>query len=186
MLLVAHRLLQLTLGKQASGNLGPAILTPLRESKLFDVTVLTRQESNHKFRQDVKVKPVDYASKQSLATALQGQDGLVSTLSIFGIESQKTLIDAAIEAGVQRFIPSEFGSGTLNPKAAGIPIFGPKLQVQKYLKAKAAEKPSFSYTSVFPGTFLDWGFAADLLADLKGKSATIKDSGDVPFSASRL
>lgn len=186
MLLVAHGLFQLTLSKQASGNLGPAILTALRESKLFDVTVLTRQESSHKFPQDVKVKPVDYASKQSLVTALQGQDGLVSTLSIFGIESQKTLVDAAIEAGVQRFIPSEFGSDTLNPKAAGIPIFGPKLQVQEYLKAKAAEKPNFSYTLVFPGTFLDWGLAAGVLVDLKGKSATLRDGGDVPFSTSRL
>lgn len=177
---------ELTIYIQATGNLGPAMLNALRESKLFDVTVLTRKESNHKFPSDVRVQRVDYTSKSSLVDALQGQEGLVSTLSIFGIDAQKTLIDAAIAAGVQRFIPSEFGSNSLNPKVAAIPIFKPKLEVQEYLKDKVAKTPGFSYTLVFPGTFLDWGLAVGMLVNVKGKSATLRDGGDVPFSASRL
>ncbi|KAH7136944.1 hypothetical protein B0J13DRAFT_506722 [Dactylonectria estremocensis] len=170
----------------ATGNLGPAILTALRESKLFEVTVLTRKESNHEFPADVKVQAVDYTSEASLVDALQGQDGLVSTLSSIGVDNQKTLIDAAIAAGVQRFIPSEFGSNLLNAKVAKIPIFAPKLQIQEYLKEQATKTPSFSYTLVFPGAFLDWGLAAGLLVDVKNKSATLRDGGDVLFSVSRL
>ncbi|KPM35806.1 hypothetical protein AK830_g10782 [Neonectria ditissima] len=153
----------------ATGNLGPAILTALRESKLFEVTVLTRKESNHEFPADVK-----------------GQEGLVSTLSSFGVDNQKILIDAAVAAGVQRFIPSEFGSNLLNPKVAAIPIFAPKLQIQEYLKAQVTKTPSLSYTLVYPGAFLDWGLATGMLVNLKAKSATLRDGGDAPFSVSRL
>ncbi|KAF7550024.1 hypothetical protein G7Z17_g5998 [Cylindrodendrum hubeiense] len=170
----------------ATGNLGPAILTALRESKLFEVTVLTRKESTHQFPSDVKVQHVDYESEASLVEALQGQDGLVSTLSSVGVGAQKLLIDAAIAAGVKRFIPSEFGSNSLNPKVAAIPIFGPKLQIQEHLKAQVTKVPSFSYTLVFPGLFLDWGLAAGLIVNVREKSATLRDGGDASISVSRL
>ncbi|KAM0329872.1 hypothetical protein ACHAQA_004037 [Verticillium albo-atrum] len=170
----------------ATGNLGPAILTAIRESKHFEVTVLTRLESTHKFPADVTVKHVDYTSEASLTDALQGIDALVSTLSSFGVGQQKTLIDSASTAGVKRFIPSEFGSNSLNPKVAAIPIFSAKIQVQDLLKAKVKENPGFSYTLVFPGTFLDWALSVGMLVDVKGKSATLWDGGDVLFSGSRL
>ncbi|KAH8589869.1 hypothetical protein B0O99DRAFT_552959 [Bisporella sp. PMI_857] len=170
----------------ATGTLGPTILKVLLESKLFEITVLTRESSNHSIPGTVVVKPVDYGSNASLVAALQGQDALISVVSATAIASQKNLIDAAISAGVKRFIPSEFGSIIHNPPASAIPIFAPKIQIQKYLKQKAAEVPGFSYTSVFNGPLLDWCLSAGLLVDVKHKKAELVDGGDVVFSATRL
>ncbi|RDW95081.1 hypothetical protein BP5796_00844 [Coleophoma crateriformis] len=170
----------------ATGNLGPAILTALLDSQLFEVTVLTRKESTHKFPSHVTVQPVDYTSLESITAALQGQDALVSTLAAVALESQKLLVDACISAGVQRFLPSEFGSDTTNPLAAKLPVFGGKVAVQQYLANKVVSAPQFSYTLLINNAFLDWGLQVGFLVDVKGKKAQLKDGGDVVFCATTL
>lgn len=56
---------------------------------------------------------VDYESKASLVQAFSGIDTVLSFLAIPDLSSmvrlQKNMIDAAIEAGVRRFSPSEWG-----------------------------------------------------------------------------
>jgi putative NADH-flavin reductase len=86
---------------------GPAILRELLKSGLFDITVLTRESSTHKFPEEVKVVKVDYTNLESLTKALEGQDALVSAVATLAVPSQRMLIDAAVEAGVKRIIPSE-------------------------------------------------------------------------------
>ena len=65
-----------------------------------------------------------------------------------GLQDQTRIIDAAIAAGVKRFIPSEFGSDSKNEKSKVLPIFGPKVAVRKYLDEKIAANPDFTYTIV--------------------------------------
>ena len=100
----------------ASGHLGPAVLNTLLAAGIFEVTVFTRVSSNATFPSGAKVIPVDYASMESLTDALRGQDAVVSTLASVSLSAQFLMIDAAIAAGVKRFIPSEFGSNTYNAK----------------------------------------------------------------------
>jgi uncharacterized protein YbjT (DUF2867 family) len=55
---------------------------------------------------------VDYLDKQSLVQALQGVHTVLSFLVVHldvDNASQKALINAAIEAGVKRIAPSEWG-----------------------------------------------------------------------------
>jgi uncharacterized protein YbjT (DUF2867 family) len=97
----------------------------------FEVTVLTREGSTHSFPASVAVKHVDYDSLDSLVNALQGQDAVVSTLGSIALQEQQLLlVEAAVKAHVKRFIPSEFGSNTVNPKAAKLPVFAAKVAVQ--------------------------------------------------------
>jgi uncharacterized protein YbjT (DUF2867 family) len=164
----------------AAGNLGPAILSQLLAAN-FTVTVLTRQQSSPSaFPPTVKVTPVDYTSLDSLTTALRGQDAVVSTLASRAIDVQTRLIDAALAAGVQRFIPSEFGSDTRNPLARKLPVYADKVKVQEYLVQKAAHSDTFTYTCIFNGAFLDWCLKAGILP---GKE--MYDGGDRPFSTTR-
>ena len=65
-----------------------------------------------------------------------------------GIENQSIVIDAAIAAGVKRFLPSDFGSDYENSKTKLLPIFGQKVVIRNYLKEKAAVNPDFTYTFV--------------------------------------
>ena len=164
----------------ASGNLGPAILNQLLAAG-FTVTALTRADSRSTFPSAVKVVPVDYDSLESLTAALKGQDALVSTLATLAIGAQIRLVDAAIAAGVKRFIPSEFGSN--NPLARRMPVFADKVKVQDYLVQKVQEpgNEGFSYTCVYNSIFFDWGLKIGFLL---GKERY--DGGERKFSTTRL
>ena len=67
------------------------------------------------------------------------------------------IIDAAIRAGVQRFIPAEFGSNTEDPAVVErLPMFKSKLAVLDHLKMVSATNTNFSYTAICNGAFFDW------------------------------
>ncbi|KAK3938755.1 putative oxidoreductase protein [Diplogelasinospora grovesii] len=168
-----------------SGRLGPAILDQLLQHN-FDVTVLTRQESTATFPAAAKVQRVDYSSKESLVSALQGQDAVVSAIANSALDKQLLLIDAAVEAGVRRFLPSEFGSDTTNPKAASLPVFRHKVMAQKALAERAAASTSgFTYTTVITGPLLGWAVTQAFMS-IKEKNARLYDGGDRVFSTSTM
>ncbi|KAK4118842.1 NAD(P)-binding protein [Parathielavia appendiculata] len=177
----------------ATGNLGPAILKQLLAAN-FQVTVLTRASSTttttkHSFPPSVRVAPVDYDSLGSLVAALRGQDAVVSTLTSAALSKQLLLVEAAAQAGVKRFIPSDFGSNTVHPRVAALPSYADKVAVQKSLQAKAAAEPgaaSLTYTIVLNGPFLDWGLEVGFVLDVKNRRATLYDGGDRVFSATTL
>ena len=171
----------------ASGNLGPAILHALLDAD-FDVTVLTRKNSTSSFPKasNLSVLPVDYGSNESLTSALEGQDALVSTLASVALPLQLSLFDAAEAAGVRRVIPSEFGSNTIESPSRDLPVFGHKVRVQKHLAELAAKNSDFSYTLVLTGAFFDWGLQVGLLINVKDRTAELRDGGDRSFSATNL
>ncbi|KIX05746.1 uncharacterized protein Z518_03718 [Rhinocladiella mackenziei CBS 650.93] len=173
----------------ATGNLGIPILRALLAAK-YPVTVLTRKGSDNasKLPQDsnITVAEVDYSSVANLTDVLKGHTVVISTLASESVGNQTPLVDASIAAGVTRFIPSEFGSNTLNPKSAALPVFKYKVETREYLKAAAAKNPSFSYTLVINGAFFDWGLAIGFIVNPAKHSATIFNGGDVPFSTTTL
>ncbi|KAH8903573.1 NAD(P)-binding protein [Coniochaeta sp. PMI_546] len=165
----------------AGGLMGTPILDQLLQNN-FDVTVLTRKDSKATFPDSVKVKQVDYSSKESLVSALQGQDAVVSALTHLAIAtSEALLIDAAVEAGVKRFIPSEFGSDTTNPKAATFPLYATKVASMKHLEEAAKANPNFTYTSVITGPLLGW-IVSQAFMNPKDKTAKLYDGGNRVFS----
>ncbi|KIV81056.1 hypothetical protein PV11_08508 [Exophiala sideris] len=172
-----------------TGNLGPAIVNALLNAN-YHVTVLTRKGSNSASKlpkhANISVAEVDYSSVESLTEALKGHKVVVSTVGTELLGGQNPLIDAAIAAGVTRFLPSEFGSNTPNPKSSQLPVFQPKVATQKYLKEKAAENPNFSYTLVINGPFFDWGIKVGFVANPAKHAITVYNGGDIPFSATNL
>lgn len=151
------------------------------------MTVLTRIGGTaHSFPPSVKVQPVHYDSLDSLTAALCGQDAVVSALAGPAITKQFLLIEAATQAGVKRFIPSDFGSNTVHPKAAALPVYADKVAVQKVLREKAAQPGGLTYTIVINGPFLDWGIMVGFLLGLKDRHARLYDGGDRVFNTSTL
>ncbi|KAI1138617.1 putative oxidoreductase CipA-like protein [Hypoxylon sp. FL0543] len=168
----------------ASGNVGPVIVNQLLQDG-FKVTVLARKGSSHSFPPSVTVTEVDYDSPDTLDKALEGQDAVVSALGYAVLPKQIPLIQAAIKAGVKRFIPSEFGGDAENEKTALLPPFQPKKATADFLKKEAAAG-NITYTLVSTGPFLDMGLKIGLFADLKDKSIRLWDGGDRPFSSTTL
>jgi hypothetical protein len=92
----------------------------------------------------------------ALEEALRGQDAVVSVIGVAPKLEQKVIIDAAVAAGVRRFIPSEFGnSPSFNGLAALAPIREMNQEVIRYAREKAATTPSFSWTAIAVGVFID-------------------------------
>ncbi|CAG9981912.1 unnamed protein product [Clonostachys byssicola] len=168
----------------ASGSLGTVIFEHLIASK-FNITVLRRHGSSSKFPEGTKVIDVNFDSLDELTAALKGQDALVSSVGSSLLQGQKLLVDAAIAAGVSRFLPSEFGSNLDFPNTRKLPVFAHKVEVQDYLIEKAKTSP-ITYTFVYNSAFLDWGLQHNfILGHADGKPA-IYDGGDITFSATTL
>ncbi|TVY84643.1 Oxidoreductase swnR [Lachnellula suecica] len=168
----------------ASGDLGTTVVKALIDAK-FQVTVLTRSAKPGAFDASVKVIEVDYASVESLTAALQGIDGLVSTVGHSAIPSQTVLIDAAVAAGVKRFIPSEFGSVTTNPNLVAYPVYAEYHSIKQALQAKA-EAGQMSWTIVRCGAFLEFVFDSPMALNWGEHKATLLDEGDNRFSSTSL
>ena len=171
--------------KQAAGALGEPTLNALVKSS-FNVTVLARSTTKGTFPPSVKTVTIDYEDVASITEALRGQDAVVSTVASEAILAQTAVIDAAVAAGVKRFIPSEFGSDLNNPKVTALPVFGHKVVINKYLAEKAAANPKFSYTQVRNGAFLDWGLQYNIFLDWRNDKPRIFDGGDGKFSTTTL
>ncbi|KUJ17542.1 isoflavone reductase family protein-like protein CipA [Mollisia scopiformis] len=170
----------------ASGSLGAPILKVILDSAKFNITVVSREGSKATFPSSVKVVKADYNSLDSLTSAFKGQDAVVSTVGTEGLLGQSVLIDAAIAAGVKRFLPSEFGSDLSNPNVAKLPVFGYKLATRKHLEEKIQAGADITYTYVINGGFLDWGLEVGFLLNTKEGKPTLYNGGDRQFSTTTL
>ncbi|KAL1865137.1 hypothetical protein VTK73DRAFT_5462 [Phialemonium thermophilum] len=171
----------------ASGNLGGPVVDELLAAG-FAVTALSRASSTATFPPNVAVKKVDFSSTSDLTSALQGQDAVVSLIATAAVGAQRPIVDAAVAAGVRRYIPSEFGINTR--EAAQHPvgkILAGKIGTVDYLIEKAKENPGFTWTGISTGLFFDWGLRFGSLGiDVPNKTATIVDSGNEKWQASNL
>ncbi|KAI1636145.1 NAD(P)-binding protein [Biscogniauxia mediterranea] len=169
----------------ATGRVGPEVIKALLAGG-FQVTVFTRGTSSEALPSTVAIKTVDYNSLESLTDALRGHDAVVSLLLPTAVEtSQKVLLNAAIKAGVKRFLPSEYGADSQNEKNSQLPYFVPKRSFVQVLKEEAAAG-NVEYTLVSTGPFLDMYIDHGVFMDLKDKSTTLYDGGNRLFSTTTV
>jgi hypothetical protein len=139
---------------QASGNTGKIIIDGLLSTAKFNITVLSRKESKATFLQGITVRTTDF-SETDLVNALKGQDVVISALGVEGFSQQQKIVDAAVRAGVKRFLPSEFSSSSEDPAVLRLmPLFEQKKNLIDYLKSK--EKDGLTWTGLATGLLFDW------------------------------
>jgi uncharacterized protein YbjT (DUF2867 family) len=162
----------------ATGTVGGPVLTALLAAK-YEVTVLTRPSSNHTFPESVKVAKVDYSDPSSLTEALKGHDVLVSTITITAADQQKHLFEAAIKVGIKRIIPSNFGGDLTNAKCQALPVFAPKVELERYIKEKT-QGTETTYTFIYNNLFLNWDieYGELFLVHPKQKKIELFDGGE--------
>jgi hypothetical protein len=151
----------------------------------FTVTVLSRADSTSTFPDGIKVIKSDY-THDSLVSALKGQDAVISAVASTALMKQIDIINAAIEAGVKRYVPGEYGSDTTIAKALQrVPVFGAKIAVVDHLKKN---EDKISWTGLITGPFFDWGMKIGFIGfDLKKQTATLYNPGhDQRWSSSTL
>lgn len=105
----------------------------------------------------MKVARVDTSSVSDLTAAFKGQDAVISTAATAAAGDQDVIIDAALAAGVYRFIPSEFGANTRLHRDTKIgQLLTPKVKNTDRLEQLAKSNPKFTYTAVSTSLFFDW------------------------------
>ena len=92
--------------------------------------------------------------EDQLTAAFKGQDAVVQ-VAFADPQKSKTLIDAAIKAGVKSIIPSEFGIDNSDEDIAKrLAFFGQKREVVEYLRSK--ESSGLKWSGIITGAFFDW------------------------------
>ncbi|EIW85576.1 NAD(P)-binding protein [Coniophora puteana RWD-64-598 SS2] len=100
----------------AGGAVGKPMLDSLLAGGVAKVVVLSRPESTTTFppHSSLTVEKVNYDDVNAIAATLRKHsvEVLISAVNNDGVEAQIVLADAAKQAGVQLFVPSEFGMPT--------------------------------------------------------------------------
>ncbi|PVH75067.1 isoflavone reductase family protein [Cadophora sp. DSE1049] len=170
----------------AGGLFGTELFAVLQKFNAFNLTVLSRKCSKSTFPSNVKVYKIDddYPVTQ-LVDAFTGQDALVSALPGRPYTVHLRMIDAAIQAGVERFIPSEYGNNTCVAAADLVPLYADKAKVVAYLKTK--ESTGLTWTAIHAGQFFDWGLESGWLdSHVEEKAWSTTNTGTVATAVARV
>ena len=141
----------------ATGNLGGKIVKSLL-TKGAEVRAIVRLETdikkiNELEQKGVKVFQVDTSNKSEISKHCIGAHCLVSALAGLRetiIDTQKIFLDAAVEANVQRFIPSDYSSDFINLKEGQNRNLDLRREFHRYL-----DKAPIKATTIFNGPFMD-------------------------------
>ena len=141
----------------ATGNLGGKIVNSLL-AKGAEVRAIVRLETDLKKIKDleekgVKVFQVDTNNRSEISKHCIGAHCMVSALAGLKetiIDTQKIFLDAAVEAKVERFIPSDFSIDFSNLKEGQNRNLDLRRDFHRYL-----EKAPVKATTIFNGPFMD-------------------------------
>ncbi|KAJ9156424.1 hypothetical protein NKR23_g819 [Pleurostoma richardsiae] len=159
-----------------NGALGAPVLKALLAAG-FEVTALSRAAGKVAAQPHLTEVVIDFADHAALVSALKGLDAVVSTTGNQSGDVQIALVNAAVEAGIKRFIPSDFGSDLQHPEIRSLPVFAEKIKVQELLIQKSKET-SLTYTFINNNAFLDWGLEHKFILDPVDRKATLWDGGE--------
>ncbi|PSN72947.1 isoflavone reductase family protein [Corynespora cassiicola Philippines] len=180
-----------------AGKLGLPILKLALATGKYKIKLLVRNpvdEYSNLPTNKISVHQVDYRDHPNLVHHLQGQDAIIVFTSLLpgtGLDTKQiALINAAIDAGVKYFIPSEWALDTAGIMGSASDRFGPTLPTNmvlapkrathNYLLCRAAEH-KIHFAAVYPGLEVKF-----LNLDFKNHTAILPDEGINPFPASTM
>ena len=141
----------------ATGNLGEKIINALLV-KGAEVKAIVRLETdlkkiNELEKKGVKLCQVDFGNKSEISKHCQGAHCVVSALAGLRetiVDAQKIILNAAIEANVRRFIPSDYSIDFTNLIEGQNRNLDSRREFHQYL-----DKAPIQATTIFNGPFMD-------------------------------
>jgi uncharacterized protein YbjT (DUF2867 family) len=167
-------------------GIGSNIVREIVATKKHQVVVLSRSEQPNLETEGVSVRVVDYTSPEGLKSALRGVHTVISCIWSFGLDfgpSQLALLRAAQDAGVKRFVPSDWATD----KYDAVSAYAAKATVWN-----AVAESGLEYTRFINGIWMNlWGLGTPhdeakalsgysgppFLIDLKKRTALIPGDG---------
>lgn len=164
-------------------------MTTLLETQRFNITVISRSDSEATFPSGVTLKKGDYSSDEFFESAFAGQDVAVFILKfVVTPDQQLRMIEAAARAGVRWIIPTEFaGDGNNKAMVESVPLFQPKAAVRRGIEELAKTYNGLSWIGICTGPWTDFSLPKPVLfgIDAKARSATIY-TGSGRFNTSTI
>jgi len=173
----------------ATGNIGSSIIRALLASpNAPTITAITRATSTATIPAPLLTARIPSESSDSsdyshsaLVKALTGQDALVICVGFaVPLDTQKSIISAAIEAGVSWIVPTEFGSDTDDALlSSAVPLMAGKKGVRAFLEEKSMERGGKTkWFGVVNNPWTDFSLAAGMFGiDVKERKATLYTDG---------
>lgn len=184
-----------------TGSLGTSVLTALlaQSEPLFSVTIITRPGTiTHLSHESlvahprITIKAGSYTDPEFLASALEGQDAVVVTLSFtVSHELQPDIIRAACKAKVPYIIPNEFGSDTGNPALIeAIPFQQAKVDARQLVDELGVDESgarTSSWIGIINNPWYDWSLPQGYFGiHPKTRGVTFFGMGDVKVYLSTI
>lgn len=172
----------------ATGNLGSKIVDALI-SRGAEVRAIARPSSDDaKLKaleeKGVKVFVSEMNDKNSMIEAATGVDTVVSALQGLReviVDTQKALLDAAVEMGVPRFIPSDFSTDFTEMPGGNNRNFDLRREFHQYL-----DKAPIASTSIFNGAFAYVISMGTPLLDLKNHTVGYWEDANWAYDATTV
>ncbi|KAF1994713.1 hypothetical protein P154DRAFT_581567 [Amniculicola lignicola CBS 123094] len=158
----------------------------------YRVTILTYPSQTPHLPSHVHLHHITHVtsdfSSPSLTSAFKGHDIIIVAVPGGDTDFQIRIINAAVSAGVPRYIPYEFGQDTLNTGVQErLPKYLERARVIEYLQDICSEHQSFEWVGVAVGCILDRALlTGDLGFDMQWQSATIHGTGNERFAVSSI
>ncbi|EHK23109.1 uncharacterized protein TRIVIDRAFT_27827 [Trichoderma virens Gv29-8] len=168
----------------AAGSIGSVVLAALEKEPSFTITLIQRASSKAKMPAHLKAITVpDSYPTDELIPAFRGQDVVINCMTSLSVADQFRIIDAAIAAGVRRYVPSEYGLNNMRRDAQALNlVFHDKGKIQEYLRAKA-QAGVIEWMSISCGMWIRWSMAHDFLGMHIGERRFVFwDDGEGYFS----
>ncbi|KAK2035177.1 NAD(P)-binding protein [Colletotrichum zoysiae] len=145
----------------ASGKLALEVIDRLSKTEKHEILGLVRKDpSSLPTFSGVTWIQAPYEDKAALTRILTGTQTVISFIVAHtdpGAATSKRLIAASIEAGVKRFAPSEWATGTkLDEVISYVPWYANKLEVKRYLEEVNKDEKVIEYTLFQPGAFMNF------------------------------
>ncbi|RKP07803.1 hypothetical protein THASP1DRAFT_30381 [Thamnocephalis sphaerospora] len=163
-----------------TGDVGSEIVRALAADPDYDVAVLSRPNSTatriKKIQTfDTRIVNADYKKHDELANVLRGIDIVVSAIDYdYLLEPQLALVRAAAEAGVKRFVPSEYWLDTDK-------VDSPMTEDNRTVK-RAIEASGMEHTYYYCGHFYEYLVDKYFGVDVPRRRATVIGSGNALLS----
>ncbi|KAG6363936.1 hypothetical protein INS49_009039 [Diaporthe citri] len=167
----------------ASGSIGSIILEAFLNTPTVTTTILQRASSSRAASPPsahVVTIPDDYPH-DPLVAAFANQDAVINCVTTLAVRTQLRIIAAAAEAGVRRYVPSEYGLNNNNPAARALcPVFREKGEVQDHLRTL---EHRMEWMAVASGMWLRWSAVHEFLGmHIAERKVVLWDDGEGLFS----
>ncbi|VUC26882.1 unnamed protein product [Clonostachys rosea] len=145
----------------ASGDLAREVIDKLAQANRHEIIALIRKDpSQFPSIPGVKWVQTSYQDEAELVKLFQGVEAVLCFFAVMndpGNEVQKRLIDASVKAGVKRYAPAEWATGTkLENRIDIMPWYAGKLEVSRYLEALNRDKKVLEYTRFQIGLYMNY------------------------------